>query len=215
MPKQRKPSDQKPLKRLRIFCEGEKTEPNYLNGYLAMLDNGARRRVIQIEPTEINTPVQLVDAAISLKKSSSSLPQDEFWVVYDRESVTKYPDALHAKARQKADRSGIKIAICNVCFEYWLLIHFIETDAPYANFDDLINNSALKAEIKKECGCDYDKSARAIFGCVKDRIPEARKRARRLNAQGMNAADPNKSEPHQINPYVGIVDLLDAIDAFT
>ena len=214
MPKRRKPSAQTPLPTLRIFCEGEKTEPNYLNGYIRTLDSNERKKVVQVEPTTVNTAVQLVDAAIRLKELPLSLPDDEFWVVYDRESVTKYSDTLHAQARLKADNAGIKIAICNVCFEYWFLIHFVDTDAPYSNYDDLIKNSALKTEIKKECGCDYEKSLRSIFEMLKDRMAEARKRASRLNAKGIKNANPTKCAPYQINPYVGIIYLLDAIDDF-
>jgi hypothetical protein len=213
MPKRRKVSKQKPLKTLRIFCEGEKTEPSYLNGYLKTLGDSARKFVI--EDTNKNTPVQLVEVAIALKKSPNSLPNDEFWVVYDRESTAKYSDALHAQARQKAASAGIQIAICNVCFEYWLLLHLVETDAPYTSFDNLMKNSAFNAAFKQACGCDYKKSGRSLFEKLKVSIPEARVRAQRLNETGKENADPARSEPHHINPYVGIVELLDAIDAFT
>jgi RloB-like protein len=212
MPKPRKDSNEKPLKTLRIFCEGEQTEPNYLKGFIKTLDDGARRLV---EDTNKNTPVQLVNAAIAFKDSPNSLPDDEFWVVYDRESTAKYSDTLHAEARQKAASAGIQIAICNVCFEYWLLLHFVDTDAPYSSCDDLMKNSALKGQFKQVCGHDYDKSARFLFDKVKEYIPEARERAQRLNNNGKQNADPTRSEPHHINPYVGIVELLDAIDAFT
>lgn len=212
MPKPRKDPKQKPLKTLRIFCEGEKTEPNYLKGYLKTLDDSARKFVI--EDTNKNTPVQLVNVAIALKNSSNSLPDDEFWVVYDRESIAKYQDTLHAQARQNAKKAGIHIAICNVCFEYWLLLHLVDTDAPYSSFDDLIHRSALKAEFKQAFGIEYEKSARSLFDKLKDRIPEARNRAHRLNNSGKATADPARSEPHHINPYVGIVELLDAIDSF-
>ena len=214
MPKPRKHERLKPLRTLRIFCEGQQTEPNYLRGYLGTLSNTARKSVVEIERTRKNTAVQLVDEAIKAKKSRDSLPDDEFWVVYDRESTSKYPDALHAQARSKASKAGINIAICNVCFEYWLLIHFVDTDAPYASFQDLLHHSKLNAELKKASGLDYQKSARSIFALVKVGLPVARRRAQRLNAKGRASADQGNDEPHQINPYIGVVELLDAIDAF-
>ena len=215
MPKPRKPANQKPLKTLKIFCEGEKTEPNYLKGYIATLDSEARKSVVEIEPTRKNTAVQLVDEAIKAKRSSASLPDDEFWVVYDREGVAKYSDDLHSKAMSKADGADVKVALCNVCFEYWILLHFVDTDAPYQNFDDLKRNSSLNQEVKKVCGCEYEKSSASLFDSVKDRIPEARKRGARLNKRGIENADAGRDKPYQVNPYVGIVDLLDAIDEFT
>jgi len=214
MPKKRKPSQLKPLKTLRIFCEGERTEPNYLKGYIATLDNRARKSVVEVEKTRKNTAVQLVEEAIGMKKSSGSLPEDEFWVVYDRESVGKYSDELHAKARAKAGKAGINIALCNVCFEYWLLLHLVDTDAPFGSYDDLIGTSALRVQMKAQCGCDYTKSTRSIFDLLRRRLPDARARAKRLNAKGLESAEVGRDQPHHINPYVGIVDLLDAIDAF-
>lgn len=214
MPKQRKPSKLKPLKTLKIFCEGEKTEPNYLRGYIATLDNEARKSVVEVENTRKNTAVQLVNEAIKAKKSHGSLPEDEFWVVCDRESVAKYPDELHANAFSKADNAGVNIALCNVCFEYWILLHFVSTDAPYQSYDDLRKNSSLNDLMQKNCGCDYAKSSATIFSLVETRVADARERARRLNEQGIRNATRGKDKPYQINPFVGIVDLLDAIDKF-
>lgn len=214
MPKARKPSKLKPLKTLKIFCEGEKTEPNYLKGYIATLDNETRKSVVEVQKTRKNTAIQLVDEAIKAKKSSDSLPEDEFWVVYDRESVAKYTDDLHARAFNKAEGAGVHVALCNVCFEYWLLLHFVNTEAPYQHYDDLRKNSALNDEVKKLCGCDYDKSSASIFAEIKDKISEARKRGVKLNARGKASAKVGKDKPYHINPYVGIVDLLQAIDDF-
>lgn len=214
MPKKRKPSQLKPFRTLRIFCEGECTEPNYLKGYLATLENSARKSVVEIQKTRKNTAVQLVEEALSMKKSSGSLPEDEFWVLYDRESVGKYSDELHAKARARANKAGINIALCNVCFEYWLLIHLVDTDAPFASYEDLISTSSLRAQMKEKCGCDYEKSVRSIFELLKQYLPDARTRAKRLNAKGLASAEVGREQPHHINPYLGVVDLLDAIDAF-
>jgi hypothetical protein len=214
MPNRRKPSQLRPLRTLRIFCEGECTEPSYLKGYIATLDNSARKSVVEIQRTRKNTAVQLVEEAISTKKSSGSLPDDEFWVVYDRESVGKYSNELHAKARAKAEKERINIAISNVCFEYWLLLHLVDTDAPFNSYDDLIGNSALRVRMKEQCGCDYEKSARSIFELLRLYLPDARIRAKRLNANGLRNAGIGRNQPHHVNPYVGVVDLLDAIDAF-
>ena len=200
MPQKRKPSQLKPLRTLRIFCEGERTEPNYLKGYIATLDNYERKSVVEIQKTRKNTAVQLVEEAIDIKKSPGSLPEDEFWVVYDRESVGKYSDQLHAKARAKAEKAGINIALCNVCFEYWILIHFIDTDAPFGSYDDLIRTSPLRAQMKAQYGCDYEKSIRSIFDLLKLHLPEARARAKRLNAKGLESAEPGREQPHHINP---------------
>lgn len=214
MPKKRKQDNLKPLKTLRIFCEGEKTEPFYINGYIYSISVGDRKTVISIEPTRKNTPKQLVDEAIKLKRSKVSLPEDEFWVVYDREAPSKYPDALHMAAWRKAVQNNINVSLSNVCFEYWLLIHLVDTHAPYSCFDELRKHSLLNEKIKELCGKPYEKTESSIFQILKDRVPLARERAKKLNAEFRKSAAPGRNMPFHMNPYVGVVDLLDAIDGF-
>jgi hypothetical protein len=199
---------------MKIFCEGEKTEPNYINGYLEYIGSSSRRSVVQVEKTRKNTPVQLVEAAIEAKSSKSTLPDDEFWVVYDREGVAKYSDALHEKARQAAEKSGVSVALSNVCFEYWILLHLVDTQAPFSCYDDLKKVSSLNEEIRKRTGGSYEKNSATIFSVVKDSVDTARKRAARLNAAGKENANRGRDEEHHINPFMGVVKLLDAIDAF-
>lgn len=215
MPRKRKKSDKVPLPTLRIYCEGEKTEPTYLKEYLRSIPNHTRKTVVSVETTDKNTPVQLVEVAIAAKDSPKSLPEDEFWVVYDRESISKYSEGLHEKAMNKADGNGVNVALNNVCFEYWLLLHFVETSAPYSSFDDLRKKSPLNDEVKKRCGANYDKSSRDLFPKIQGDVEVARTRGSNLNAAGINAASYNKTRAYQINPFVGMVLLLDAIDDFS
>lgn len=214
MPKPRRNLALRPGRTLKIFCEGEKTEPLYIQAYIRSFANPARKSVISVQKTRKNTPVQLVEAALEAKRHPDSLQDDQFWVVYDRESIAKYSHELHARAMDKAERGGIEVALTNVCFEYWLLLHFEDTQAPYGSFDDLIRNSQLDEMCKLTCGCDYTKSSRALFEKIKDSISDARVRATRLNQQGMQNAANDRARAFEINPYVGVVDLLDAIDNF-
>lgn len=215
MPKVRKPSTRLPDRTLKIFCEGEKTEPNYINAYLLHIGSNHSQSVVRVEKTRKNTPIQLVEAAINAKGSRTTLPGDIFWVVYDRENVAKYSDALHAKARDMADRKGIKVALSNICFEYWILLHFVDTQAPYADFDDLKKNSSLNTEMKKLGQESYEKSSAMIFDIVKHGLSLARERADRLNTAGKQNAAVGRDQDYRINPYNGVVDLLNAIDAFS
>ena len=214
MPKPRKESDRKPKSTLKIFCEGEKTEPHYIKGYLDLINASSRKSVVTIQATTKNTPVQLVDAAVEAKLSRKSLDSDQFWVVYDREAVSKYSDTLHARARDRANAHGIKVALTNVCFEYWLLLHMRDTNAPYTSYQDLRNRSPFRADIQNKIGTEYEKAG-YIFKYLQDGITEARQRAALINARGRAMAPVNRNAEHQINPYVGVADLLDAIDAFT
>jgi hypothetical protein len=205
MPKRKKPTFQPVLKpRLHIFCEGEKTEPNYLNNYIGKRFPGTK--LIVVEKCSKNTPVQLVNVAVISQKNK--FRQDIFWVVYDRENHTKYDDSLHAKARITAKDNKIHIALSNVCFEVWLLLHFRTSSAAYMNCADLLKNSDLKKKYIK----NYDKADRRDYSDVE--ITTARKNAKQMNEQTICGANPDWKAPHQWNPYTNVYELLDAIDTF-
>jgi hypothetical protein len=215
MPKPRKPAQLRPLKTMRIFCEGAKTEPSYLNAYLDSIGRDNRQSVIEVEPTPKTTAVQLVGEAIKFLGSANCTPDDEVWVVYDRESVSKYSNALHARAYSQAGRAGVNVALTNVCFEYWLLLHLMQTDAPYSSYDNLITTSPFRREFKKASGVDYSKSDYAVFDILKPGLKAARARAKRINAEGVTCAAAGADKPYHVNPFVGVVQLLDAIDEFS
>ena len=88
-----------PIRQLRpvlhIFCEGEATEPGYIDGYKDLFCDF--KASIVVEKTAKTTPVQLIGEAIKRKKSGLSGKSDEFWVVYDRESPIKYLEKLHQR----------------------------------------------------------------------------------------------------------------------
>ena len=115
--------------------------------------------------------------------------------------------ALHAGARQKAGKQ-IHIAISNICFEVWLLLHFQETVAHYSSCDDLLKRSSLK---KKHIR-NYGKANKRAYSPTE--IALARKRAEHMNDQTKHGANPAWTQCHQWNPYTDVYKLLDAIDAF-
>ena len=204
MPKSRKGRQQKAFKpRLHIFCEGAKTEPNYLNGYIERCFPGTKLTIV--EPTNKNTPVQLVEEAVKAKRYKETPKEDAFWVVFDRESAIKYPDALHAEAYAKAKANGIRIAFSNICFEVWLLLHFQATVSAYDSCDDLRKRSSLEKHIP-----NYDKGKRRRY--TADEVSNARKNAVKLNEQTIAGADASWTKPYQWNPYTDVYELLDAMD---
>jgi hypothetical protein len=213
MPKKRTGLTKSPKRTFRIFCEGEKTEPFYIEEYIENFKNNQRAAVVKIQATHKNTPVQLVEEAIKLKKSSSYLPGDEVWVVYDRESVSKYSHDLHARAWHKASNAGVKVAISNVCFEYWILLHFVETSAAYTCCDDFLNRSALNTSVIAITGLPYRKSDRSLNAKLMDCVPTARQRALRTN-QAVKTTHQSGALPYEINPFTDMPKLLQAIDDF-
>ena len=195
----------------KMFCEGEKTEPLYIKGYISHYHSD-KRSIILVEDTSKNTPVQLVDVAIEAKKQGG--PGDVVWVVFDRESESKYPHDLHAKARKKADNNGIEIAFSNICFEFWILLHFEYTSGSYNSYDDLIKRSRLVKHLNGLGIKNYDKSLPVLFDKVKDLVPTGKMNAERLKQQANQEAQVGKSQPHHLNPYVDIHEMFEDMNRF-
>lgn len=101
-----------------------------------------------------------------------------------------------------------------MCFEVWLILHFSELTASYISFSDLIKNSVLKDELKKIGISDYDKADRHLFDLIVESIPEARRRAIKMNQATLVSSYETEDKPYLLNPYTGMHNLLDAIDDF-
>lgn len=212
MPKKNRNRAQKSLAPVfHIYCEGEKTEPNYFRGYIEKSFPGNRRlSIIRIEDTKKNTPVQLVEEAVKAKNSKGCPEGDVFWVVFDRESEAKYSKELHQKAYQQAQANGVNIALSNVCFEIWILLHFEKNTAAYSSYNDLKSNSNLcKYHIS-----NYDKGNKRIFEVISDRVDVARENAVTMNRATKDCADLSWTKPYQWNPFSDVYKLLDAMDEF-
>jgi hypothetical protein len=229
MPKARG-NKNKPLRsKLHIFCEG-KTEHYYLKGYVEHTYPGNRLLkviddIVDIQDPRANTPLALVEKAINFKQECPD--SDEFWVVYDRESKAGISDKIHQSAIDKAAGKNIQIAISNVCFELWLLLHFQSVSAAYTSYENLIKESKLKSsyenllkesklksELKKIGIEKYDKTHPHLFDTVREKLPDARARAAQMNSETLKASTADESKPHLLNPYTRVHKLLDAIDAF-
>ncbi len=217
MPKSRNNRLQKKLRPvLHIYCEGAKTEPNYLQGYLnKYFPTNRRLKVIKIEDTKKNTPKQLVDEAIKKKKQTDKDHlNDSFWLVYDREAESKYSDQLHQEAYNKAEKHNICIALSNVCFEVWLLLHFLQTTRPYSCYDELEREGILQREFNKKGIDGYHKNSNIFHHLTDQEIQNARDRSQHINQQTEQSAAFSRCRPYQLNPYTDIYKLLDAVDEF-
>jgi hypothetical protein len=109
-----------------VYCEGERTEPEYLDALkrqpsvrdLAALD-------LRIETGQGGSvPRTLV--AMATEARSRAIDEeaeiDEFWCVFDVEWPRNHPGVKEAV--QQARTNGIKLAVSNPCFELWLILHF-------------------------------------------------------------------------------------------
>ncbi|MEU7887235.1 RloB family protein [Microbispora bryophytorum] len=103
---------------LYVACEGESTEPDYLQYLNEQFGDGdgRERQPFRIQPVYRKngmTPSQVVEAA------RAAAAEDEAWAVFDRD---RWDDI--AQAIKVAAESQIELAFSHPSFDLWLLLHF-------------------------------------------------------------------------------------------
>jgi hypothetical protein len=126
-----------------IVTEGLKTEPNY---FIA-LRNRLRLVVADVEILHPGgtDPLTLTSAAIRLRderkrqaKKGFAIAYDEVWVVFDMERPHDKRRVLAVRAMAMKEAAGIKFALSDPCFEFWLLLHEKYTTAQFTDCDAVI-----------------------------------------------------------------------------
>jgi hypothetical protein len=182
---------------LHIFCEGS-TEEAYFEAYKRKIHCAA----VVIEHSHHGDPKGLVAEAIKAKEGSPA--NDIFWVVYDAEELSQRNKLRsHSEAFQAANRNGINIAFSAICFEVWLLLHFIPNPSMF-----LQPSKAVK-ELQKYIK-NYKKGDLNILTTLLDKLSAARLNAASL-AQRQQRNNPDVPM-YEYNPYTTVHLLLDAID---
>ena len=117
---------QAPKRTFLVFCEGARTEPEYLMALSqepAVYDVASVKIEIAAEPRGA-VPYTLVSAAAEYKSRSSEEARevDEVWCLFDVECPDNHPNLQETV--ELANQNGIRPAISNPCFELWLALHF-------------------------------------------------------------------------------------------
>ena len=190
-----------PKRTFLVFCEGTRTEPDYIKALKqepAVRDSASVD--IQIAPKASSAvPLTLVNAAAEAidRNSQEQGEIDEVWCLFDVEWPRKHPHL--PEARDKAEVSDVRLAISNPCFELWLALHFE-------------NHTAwLHSDAARRLRRDHDKSSdKRVDGSVyMPRRATAAQRARALTTK--HARD--ESEFPADNPSSGMYLLLEAIES--
>lgn len=107
-----------------IFCEGEASEPDYINGLTRLPHVRLKTSVnVIIDPGQ-GVPLTLVRRAVD---QIADPEVDECWCVFDVEWPQNHPNL--DRAVELADAQGIRLAVSNPCFELWLILHFEDQTA--------------------------------------------------------------------------------------
>jgi hypothetical protein len=172
-----------------IFCEGEASEPDYING-LKRLPEVRRNNAINVEiDPDQGVPLTLVQLAIARKEADREV--DEFWCVFDVEWPRHHPNLRRAIDLARAN--GIKLAISNPCFELWLILHFEDQRAFLTTTAAERKSRALDGRVGKRIDPQLYMGARAIAAERADALA-----ARHLGDQSAFPDDNPSSSMHEL-----------------
>ena len=195
MPRKRKVGIRKVNERVLIFCEGEKTEPNYFNSLIRECDFPGRLIEVRVIKINKNTLRELVIEAKKYRPSST----DHFWVVADKDGYTKHPESF-----DKARANNINIAFSSISFEVWILLHYEFTTREFAKSDDVIRYIKHKHD-------EYEKNDEKIYKKVSQYTDNAIQNAIRLRKY-IKSANPDIAV-YLMNPYTNVDELVLKIKA--
>lgn len=190
-------------KRFLIVCEDEKSARDYFDTLKVHFDLSAAS--VEVVGSKGRTqPLQVVERAVDLKEAAEASNGgtdrfDQVWCVIDGDFGTKINNA-----RKKATANDVKLAISTKCFEYWVLLHFLENDSATLDCDGTIH--ALNRIREKRNFPKYDKG-RFDFSRIVADVQEASKRARKLREP---QAELN-IQPENQNPCSEVYLLIEAI----
>ena len=178
----RRQGSKEPRKSILIVSEGSKTEPIYFNSLKSKL----RLAMVEIEIVgEGAAPITVVNRAIKLREkrkrlAKTSLIKAAYEVIYCVIDVDTH-ETLD-QAIDKARGNKIRTILSNPCFEYWYILHFKKTSAPFNTSKEA--KSALKKEHPAYCESDT-----TIFDVVYQKTPDAIKRSKEVLKEHHNDAE--------------------------
>ena len=182
----RKPGRRAPREITLIICEGESERV-----YFDALRNHLRLSNMEVSfpCPQGSAPINVVDCA--LQKAKEPGRYDHIYCVFDRDDHDTF-DLARAKLKQHAKRARLHEAVSIPCFEYWLLLHFEFTDAPFADCDAVVRRLGLHLP-------GYTKADVRLMRPLLDRLEQAMQCAQRLESQRTTIGD---------NPYTSVYHLV-------
>jgi hypothetical protein len=178
-----------------IVCEDTKSAVHYFEALVSHFKISATS--VQISHSDGHTqPIQVVETALRFKEiaedeESGTEPFKHVWCVIDGDFGDKISNARH-----KADAHEIRLAVSTKCFEYWILLHFVENATPTEKCAGIIR--VLKRHLPS-----YKKGKCEFHEIVKN-VHDACDRASRLRKPGIE----RKELPEAQNPCSEVYELI-------
>ena len=198
----RRKAFKEPRKSILIVCEGEKTEPIYFNALKKRLGMA----IVDVEVVgEGAAPITVINCAIELREERKriarrSLTKTEYEIIYCVIDVEAPKTESLPRAINKAKDNKLEVILSNPCFEYWYILHFRKTSAPFSRSRDA--KSALRQQHPA-----YSESDTTIFNVVYPKTSDAIKHSKEvLKEQHNDSEDLSDCNPsthvHKIVEYL-------------
>jgi hypothetical protein len=184
-----------------IYCEGEKTEPNYFKSFKQYLHSAEVNIIIDGEGYNTRS---LVERVIALKEDAEYNREeyDIIWAVFDKDSFT---DNDFNAAITLADNNGINVAYSIEAFELWYLLHF--------NYDDAAHSrTQYKKILTNSLGVKYKKNDPDTFDKILDKQVVAIRNARRLTDKFDSSV--SSVPAARKNPSTTVYKLVEALNEY-
>jgi hypothetical protein len=177
--------------RILIVCEGEKTEPHYLDELINYYKLNTAN--VEVDGNCASAPSKIVAYALKRYQQEKNKrdPFDKVYCVFDKDAHASYDAAQQTIA--KSQPKNVFQAITSVpCFEYWLLLHYQYTDQPFhatgkkSSCDNLINE--LKIFLP-----NYKKADKGIYAQLMHETSQAIAYSKRAAQQAKRTTMDNPS----------------------
>lgn len=175
----RKQAKRAPYDRVLIVCEGEKTEPSYLQALIDDLKlNTANIRIVP--NTTGSAPISVVAHALKeyTKAKREKENYDQVYCVFDQDLHPNYNDALSSVEEKRREGCPISAITSVPCFEFWILLHFRYTTRPFQEKNGSICADVI-SHLKKHLP-NYQKGKEDVYSITKTHLPQAMNHAKRV-----------------------------------
>lgn len=201
-----------PYDRVLIVCEGEKTEPNYLQELIAHFQLSSAN--VAIKGDGGSAPTSVVEYAVELFGKSPDY--DRVYCVFDKDGHVTFDAAVQRvrdhtltrkQGRASLGKAHFEAITSTPCFEFWVLLHYEYTTSPMARFADVWPRLRHCAGL-----ADYDKGRKGLFALTRSRLDTALRNADRANraAEAANTDNPTTQMPSLIRYLRDLADKKNA-----
>lgn len=189
----RRTAGQKPPRSITlIVCEGE-TEQEYFEAARIKYEL-TTAEIVLAENTKGPAPISVVECAE--EKCAERGGYDQIYCIFDRdghESFGRAREKIKALAGRKKKPLPIQEAISIPCFEFWVLLHFERTDAPFNVCSD------VTSRIRAQHMPGYEKADATIARQLITRVDDALGNADWIEG---------RAENNDYNPYTSVHHVL-------